>query len=272
MTMMLSIYFTSSQIRENARYVLFVHLLISDSLFIVFGLVLLVAAIYFLSMPGPVCYIMVMMSMVTLRTSPYNLATMALERYVAICFPLHHCMLCSTKRAKIAILVTWILAFFPYMCEIIIMPSLSKKLSALHVVCSQKRVIVHAFQNVTQQLSLYLGIPGVGLIILFTYIQIVIVTHKIRSRSSLASKASKTIILHAFQLCLCLFSLLPADADKTNYDTNYFIAIVNFFIYICLPRFLSPLIYGLRDEVLSKYMKQEVLKNFNCSKIPVTWK
>ncbi|XP_068121945.1 odorant receptor 131-2-like [Hyperolius riggenbachi] len=263
MTMMLNIYFTSSQIQENARYVLFVHLLISDSLFIMFGVFLLVASIHYLSIPGPVCYILVMMGMVTFKTSPYNLATMALERYVAICFPLHHCMLCSTKRAKIAILVTWMLAFFPHICEIVVLPSLSKKLSALHIMCTQTNVTVHPFQNLIQLLNLVLGFAGVGLIILITYVQIVIVTHKISSQSSLTSKGSRTIILHAFQLCLCMASLLSAYEYKYPYN------ILNFFIFTCLPRFLSPLIYGLRDEVLRKYIKQTVLKNIHFLKIPV---
>ncbi|XP_018429613.1 PREDICTED: olfactory receptor 9A2-like [Nanorana parkeri] len=261
----LNVFLRMPQLQENARYILFVHMLINDSVYFVFGLIMLFAVIVRAPIPGPICYALVTLSSATFKATPYTLSTMALERYVAICFPLQHYKLCSVQMAKVAILLIWVLGSTPYICEIIVVLSTSSnKLSSLYVICTQQTVILVPFQNTLRLLSLVLLFTIVGLIIICTYIQIVIIAHKISSRSSLASKASKTIMLHAFQLCLCMASLLSVLTETFPYNFIDFLPLVNFFVYTCLPRFLSPVIYGLRDELLRKYIRQEVLKNLHC--------
>ncbi|XP_075053756.1 odorant receptor 131-2-like [Mixophyes fleayi] len=261
MAVMLNVFFTTSNIRENSRYILFFHMLINDTLYIAFGVLLLLLAIYRVAIPGPICYVLYIIGSSTFRATAYNLATMALERYVAICHPLRHGELCTAQRAKVSIVLMWVVGLIPYATDLIIILASNNKLSSLNVVCTQETMVVNPVQIIIRSQSVIIGFTTVGLIIIFTYVRIILIAQKISSQSSFALKAGKTVLLHAFQLVLCMASLLSNVSEM--YPNNYsaFLPLVNFLMYSCVPRFLSPLIYGLRDEVLRKYIRQTVLKS-----------
>ncbi|XP_063806701.1 odorant receptor 131-2-like [Pseudophryne corroboree] len=262
MAVMLNVFLTTSSIRETSRYILFLHMLINDTCYIAFATVLLLAANYRLLIPGPTCYLLFIVGSATFKATAYNLATMALERYVAICHPLRHGGLCTTKGTHVAIALMWVVGSIPYVAEIILILSSHNVISFVPIICSQATVIVNPAQNIIRSQSLMIGFTTVGLIILFTYVRIILVAQKISSQSPTALKAGKTVLLHAFQLCLCLASLLSTLTETYPYNYSHFIPTINFLIYSCIPRFLSPLIYGLRDEVLRKYIRQGVLRTF----------
>ncbi len=54
------------------------------------------------------------------RNSPLNLAAMAVERYIAVCRPLHHIQICTVKRAYAVILLIWGTSLIPCITDIII--------------------------------------------------------------------------------------------------------------------------------------------------------
>lgn len=54
------------------------------------------------------------------RNSPLNLAGMAVERYIAICLPLHHVRMCTVRRAYALIALIWGVSFIPAASDIII--------------------------------------------------------------------------------------------------------------------------------------------------------
>ncbi|XP_069828972.1 odorant receptor 131-2-like [Dendropsophus ebraccatus] len=258
MVVMLSVFFSTPHIRENARYVLFTHMLINDTSYLVLGITLMIMSIYRVPIPGPICYVLVTMGSATFRTTAYNLSAMAIERYVAICHPLHHGRLCTVQRAHWAIAFMWLLTFIPSVVDLSLILSSTTRLSSLNVPCSQEAMVVNPIQNIIKSISRIISLTSVGLIILYTYIKIVLVARKVSSRSSSASQAGRTVILHAFQLLLCMADLLTTL--PITYQ-NQFLPLVNFLLYSCVPRFLSPLIYGLRDEMLRSYIKQTVKRH-----------
>ncbi|KAI5096628.1 olfactory receptor 2M5, partial [Silurus meridionalis] len=70
-----------------------------------------------------------------------------------------------------------------------------------------------------------------------------------------ASKAHKTVLLHLIQLVLCLSSFLYSFIERavaTVSDNKLIIELLylNFLFVLILPRCLSPLIYGLRDDAV----------------------
>ncbi|KAM4702125.1 odorant receptor 131-2-like [Discoglossus pictus] len=256
-TIILRIYFTRPDVRENSRHVLFCHMIINDTVFIIIGLCLYVASVYFIFLPVPICYIILTISTSTFRVTPYNLAAMSLERYVAIIFPLKHLQLCTVRRTSIVIAVVWMLGLMPNIADFIALNSLvEKEFYSLNVVCKSVIITKTPVQNTIQLLSIIITFILVGLIILYTYLKVILVARKIGSGTSSATKAAKTIMLHAFQLLLCLTSLTSSFTEPYIQNSMQFMSMINFLLFMFLPRFLSPLIYGIKDNVFGKHLRK----------------
>ncbi|XP_040278443.1 odorant receptor 131-2-like [Bufo bufo] len=255
-TMILNVFFTTPHLRDHARYVLFVYMLMNDTFFLFLGFSLMLNSVYELYVPVPLCYVLYTLSSVTFRVTPYNLAAMALEQYVAICHPLRHVELCTAYRAHVTFTMICFLLSISYVVELYIMLSSKTNIFSRYIICRQNLLIVNPIQNIIFSINFILCFTLVGIVILVTYIKIVLVAHRISSQSSSASKAGKTVILHAFQLLLSMASLLSTLTESFLIKKSELLPIANFLAFTCLPRFLSPMIYGIRDEALRKHMKR----------------
>eukprot|EP00079_Xenopus_tropicalis_P013663 XP_002942569.2 PREDICTED: olfactory receptor 2M3-like [Xenopus tropicalis] len=256
-TVILYVFFTNAQVRESARHVLFTHMLVNDSLYLAAGLCLLVASLYVVSMPVPLCYIVITVVTSTFWVTPYNLAVMSLERYVAICHPLRHAEICSGHRSGAALGAIWALGLTPNIADIIALSrSADKAFYSLRVICTKEILILNITQKSIRSYSLIISLSLVASAIIYTYIKVMLVARKVGSGRSSAIKAGKTVLLHGVQLLLSLMSLISLYTEISLGEYVVLLAISNFLFFTCLPRFLSPLIYGLRDEVLSRYLKR----------------
>ncbi|KAE8628033.1 hypothetical protein XENTR_v10007277 [Xenopus tropicalis] len=246
----LHIILATPHLRDNARYLLFAHMLVNDTIYLVTGLLLFLGAWYLIYLPVPFCYFTYTVATSTYRVTPYNLAVMSLERYVAISFPLRHAEFCTVKNATVAIVVIWTVALIPNLADFITISSAFGKLRPM--VCSQGALSVTPEQNTIRTLTFTISFSLVALIILFTYVKVLLVAKSIGSGKSSAIKASKTVMLHAFQLLLCMTSLLSSITERYPFNSIFLLTVSTFLLFTCLPRFLSPLIYGLRDEMIRK--------------------
>ncbi|XP_075053750.1 odorant receptor 131-2-like [Mixophyes fleayi] len=248
----LIVYFTAAHVRDNSRYVLFAHMLINDTMYLSLGL-FLALAYQFLYIPASICYFILVITTTTFRVTPYNLAAMALERYLAICYPLRYLMFCTVQRSYSVIIVIWYLGLLPNIADVIVLSTLAKKnFFSQSLVCKHENFIVHPVQNTIRSFTFIGILILVAFVILFTYIKVMLVARKTGSGQSSASKARKTIMLHAFQLLLCMVSLTSTITE--SYGGGY-VTLVNFLVFMCVPRLLSPLIYGVRDEVFRKCIR-----------------
>ncbi|XP_075449578.1 odorant receptor 131-2-like [Ascaphus truei] len=255
LTIILSVYFTTAHIRENTRYVLFVYMLINDTLYLVLGFFLVVFNIYVINLPVPLCIVLVILSLTSFMATPYYLAVMSLERYVAICYPLRHAQLCTPQRSHAAIAIIWAVGFSPCVADFIALSSsVETKYFSLSGICGRPMLIKTPMQNNMRYITIIFSFTLVGLIIVYTYIRIMLIARKLSSNKSSAFKAGKTVILHAFQLLLCMSAFTSHFTETYLKDYFAFFPITNFLLLMCLPRFLSPFIYGIRDEVLRKYI------------------
>ncbi|XP_069616041.1 odorant receptor 131-2-like [Ranitomeya imitator] len=252
-TITLIVYFTASHAREATRYVLFAHMLVCDTLYLCLGL-FLALAYQFLYMSVPICYFVLVITGTTFRVTPYNLAAMALERYIAICYPLRHIMFCTVERSYSVISAMWLLGFLPNAFDLIILATVAEKsFFSKTLLCRQEGLIVQPIQDTIRSLTFIISLIVVALVILFTYVKVMLIARKSGSNSSSASKAGRTVILHAFQLLLCIVSLTSNITE--SYGGNY-MGRLNFLVFMCFPRLLSPLIYGIRDELFIKYIRK----------------
>ncbi|XP_075054375.1 odorant receptor 131-2-like [Mixophyes fleayi] len=256
-TVLLNVFFSSPHMRENARYVLFAHMLINDTLYLALGILLLLSSLYIIYFPMPLCCIILTLAASSFRVTPYNLAVMSLERYIAICFPLRHLEFCTAGGAKSAIAMVWVIGFAPSIADLtVIIYSYKYTFLSFNVLCDLSMFMISPLQNIIRSFIHILSFTIVALIIIFTYIKVMLVARKFGSGRSSAFKAGRTVMLHAVQLMLCMISFISSLTETFSPDYITFMLISNFLIFTCLPRFLSPAIYGIRDEAFSKYIRK----------------
>ncbi|XP_024916240.1 LOW QUALITY PROTEIN: olfactory receptor 4K15-like [Cynoglossus semilaevis] len=207
---------------------------------------------------------------------------MAVERYVAVCRPLHHAQMCTVSRAYALIALIWIVSFIPSFSDIIITVA-NQPLSSLlqTVICHPSYLFntpnhkVHGsvllvrntatfFQSyllmykicvhivpVSHHVSQVLLFAFVFLTLVITYTKVFFIARIASSDEALAKNARNTILLHGIQLFICMLTYLSPVVTLTLVTmwprgrTN--ILFVSFVFTNVLPRLLSPLVYGVRD-------------------------
>ncbi|XP_071989549.1 odorant receptor 131-2-like [Engystomops pustulosus] len=262
MTVLLIVYFTTPHVRDNSRYILFAHMLINDTLYLILTLFLSLAFLFNLYIQVPMCYFLLTLATSSFRVNPYNLAVMALERYIAICFPLKHVILCTAKRTYSIMMVMWLVGLLPGVADFVIFSRLVQNdFYSNQLLCKQEGFIVQPLQNTLRSSIYFSSLFLVAFVILFTYIKVMLVARKSGSGKSSASRASRTLILHSFQLILCMMSLTTSVTESYRGDYVGTLTMANFLLFMCFPRLLSPLIYGFRDEVFNKCIKKMYSRN-----------
>ncbi|KAM6983496.1 odorant receptor 131-2-like [Tautogolabrus adspersus] len=245
---------------ESSRYVLFGHLLFTDSLQLVLALLMYFFAVTMVTMISYVCVIITMLASITLRMSPLNLAVMSLERYIAICFPLRHADIATTRRTGIAIAVMWTVGSFDSFTQLVLFVSLENTSIPMQRFCSRHSVFRLQIYSTLYKAFTIVHFVLVSIIIIYTYIAIMITAKSASSKVHHASKAHKTVLLHLIQLCLCLASSLFSTINSSNQLNSPPAIAVHaqyalFVGLIIFPKCLSPLIYGLRDNTFRHVFK-----------------
>lgn len=261
---MLHIFASHRHFLDTTRYILFAYMIINDTLQL-FSSVLL-----FLFVMGQVkfalvyCIPMLFIGTATFVNTPLILATMSLERYVAIFYPLQRPAAWRSHRIWIIILSLQLISSVITIIE----HSMKKHhpnvdMFSTPVLCKSSVVHSSPIQTLFNAVKCIFLFAVVAIIILFTYVKILLKTREMRQDKASASKAMHTVLLHGFQLMLCMLAftspiterLIVLNANWSTADISYF----NFFCFIILPRFLSPLIYGFRDQSIRDYSRRTLL-------------
>ncbi|KAK9973756.1 hypothetical protein ABG768_024465 [Culter alburnus] len=267
--MLVVTFFSNTMFSRDSRYILYIHLVINDMLMIFVSV-----SIYVLTYASPLvnfsmCCILVVIGSITFMITPLNLAGMAIERFFAICKPLHHSQICTPQRTYIFICLLWVLGAMPSLVDIIIL-LLTQPISFFRsfVPC----YLIYVFpskahqEHTTASQVIYMSL--VWIILIYTYCRVLFTARKAVSKGS-ANKAQSTILLHGVQLLLCMLSYITPFMYLiiTNFFPQHRTK-VTFCVYLLtniMPRLLSPLIYGVRDQKFMKQMK----KYFTCKVIIV---
>nr|AZL87810.1 odorant receptor [Petromyzon marinus] len=268
--MMLTI-FGESKLRENPKYIFFVNLVISDCIFL---LIIDIPSIMFLSrisfnVGG--CYFYANLYRGLFNNGVACIAFMAIERYVAICNPLRYHSIFNNKSSLRCLGVIWFISFvFPFI-EIIF--TFTNYVSVFHQTINscfninEKYVLEQSYNITYIRQSLLVIFFCVSIIILLsTYILVANAAKQAASGESQATKAKRTLRLHALQLILYLsaFGIQPfntlIDLTVNNSDLKYTIKTFLYFFMFISPRFISPFIYGLRDSEIRRCLRQKVCR------------
>ncbi|XP_037401989.1 LOW QUALITY PROTEIN: odorant receptor 131-2 [Pygocentrus nattereri] len=100
-------------------------------------------------------------------------------------------------------------------------------------------------------------------VLLYTYVAILKQARAASTDHSSAQKALRTVLLHTLQLGLSLMSFLYVQLEfllgSLPLPVYTQLRFLNFFVILILPRCLSSLIYGLRDETFRPLFRQYIL-------------
>ncbi|XP_053172275.1 odorant receptor 131-2-like [Scomber japonicus] len=245
----------------NPRYILFIHLVVNDIIMVTVTITLFVVSYTLYQINVSVCCVIMLIVIFTTENTPLNLACMAVECYIAICLPLHHMQICTVKRTLMLIGLIWMTSIVSGITDLFITLA-TEPLDFFHsrVFCRRGVVFPHPLIIEKRDITYSLFLVIVWITIFYTYFKILF-TAKTASKD--AKKARNTIILHGFQLLLCMstYATPPLkDALLRWFPKNYADSLFAIYITVqILPRSISPIIYGLRDNTFRKYLKNELL-------------
>ncbi|XP_036412872.1 odorant receptor 131-2-like [Colossoma macropomum] len=240
--------------REDTRYILFAQTLFVDSTLLILSDMLMVGTAYQYHIHMIPCMIVLSVATIFTVCTPLTLVAMCLERYVAICMPLRHADISTRRNRFFGFLIIWgISSIVPLITLIAYLFVVPPGALFSYTVCNAEFMMGEEWQAHTRGTVLQLIFLFMIFIIVFTYIKIMIAARAASSENKKStSKSLRTVLLHAFQLFLCIvqFSIPYIEMAFWNIDIITFnnIRYSNLILFVIAPRCLSPLIYGLRDE------------------------
>ncbi|XP_043098846.1 odorant receptor 131-2-like [Puntigrus tetrazona] len=245
------IFFRSSVFYDNPRYILYIHLVINDMLMVCVSVTLFVISFAWQNVPFSFCVTLLIISSAAHKNTPLTLAGMAVERYIAICKPLHHHQICTVRRTYILISLIWGIGVIPGLNDLIVIV-IVRPLSVFKpvAICSAATLYNTPYHEELSKFTPGLYTSVVWVILVFTYCQVLFAARRASSDKSSAKKAQSTILLHGAQLLLSMLSYITPVLDKLFLplvtDQQKRISFFNYLLTNIVPRLLSPLIYGVR--------------------------
>ncbi|XP_069387486.1 odorant receptor 131-2-like [Paralichthys olivaceus] len=245
----------------NPRYILFIHLVVNDMIQMTLTITLFLISYTIYKLSISVCCIFVLIALFTTENTPLNLACMAVECYIAICIPLRHVQICTVKRTLMLIGLIWATSMLSVLPDLLFTLA-TEPLDFFNsrVFCLRETVFRNPHMIEKREITYIIYLVIVWVIIFYTYFRIIF-TAKAASKD--AKKARNTILLHGFQVLLCMTTYVGPLLNQAllqwfpkNYTDSLFATYV---IVQILPRSISPIIYGVRDKTFRGYLKRYLL-------------
>ncbi|XP_039653081.1 odorant receptor 131-2-like [Perca fluviatilis] len=245
----------------NPRYILFIHLVINDMIEVTVTVILFVISYTIYQINVSLCCIFILFGLSTTENTPLNLACMAVECYIAICVPLRHVQICTIKRTLMLIGLIWATTMFSAFADLCItLATEPRDYFSSRLFCLPKTVFPNPVIIKKRDITYSVYLVLVWITIFYTYFRILL-TAKTASKD--AKKARNTILLHGFQVLLCMTQYADSPLKEALlqwFPKNYTDSLFSCYIIIqILPRSISPVIYGMRDKTFRKYLRRNLV-------------
>ncbi|XP_029947518.1 odorant receptor 131-2-like [Salarias fasciatus] len=243
---------------ENPRYIMFICMVINDALQLTLVTALYVVSYIFRKIHASVCCLLIMTAVLTTRSTPLILAGMAVERYISICFPLHYGQMCTVPRTLVLISVIFMLTVTPPATDLLItVVKEPPRFFHANIFCDHS--LLFRDRSIYYKNCFFDGayLSFVALTLVYTYCKIMLAARAASAGLASVKRARNTVLLHGAQLMLCMLAFvvpsLQAALISLFPQLSLEIRYIFFLLVYIIPRFLSPVIYGFRDEQFRKY-------------------
>ncbi|XP_036956039.1 odorant receptor 131-2-like [Acanthopagrus latus] len=244
----------------NPRYILFIHLVVNDMIQVTLTVMLFIISYTIYKINVSVCCVFILLALFTTENTPLNLACMAVECYIAICFPLRHVQICTVKRTLMLIGLIWVTSLLSVLPDLFITLAM-QPLDFFHsrVFCLRETTFPNPHILKKRDITYIVYLVIVWMVIFYTYFRILFTA---QTASKDAKKARNTIILHGFQVLLCMAIYVEPLLKQALYEwfpKNYSDSLFACYIIAqMLPRSISSIIYGIRDKTFRRYLKRNL--------------
>ena len=242
----------------NPRYILYIHLVINDIILLTLFTLIQVLSYIVFTLNVSFCIFLLMITIPANLNNPVTLAAMAVECYIAICFPLRHTQICTVKKAYVVIGLTWVIGTLSVLTDLFFTLA-TESMEFLHsrVFCLPKNVFRHPSLTEKSNISNIMLMVIVWITLFYTYFRIIFAA---KAAAADVRKARNTVLLHGFQLILCMLTYVYGlTIEGLTYLFPRGVLAIRFTVSILihvLPRLISPVIYGLRDKTFRKFLQQ----------------
>ncbi|XP_010904514.2 olfactory receptor 2AT4-like [Esox lucius] len=218
------------------------------------------------------CFLQMYLVHYCATVTSFILLIMALDRYVAICYPLRYPMIIKNSTVHIFNCTAWVLAHPP--CISIVIKAYPLPYCAsnivLHLYCDHIAVTTLAcIEWIQYSLPFFVFAMVIFLVplafIVFSYCSIIVAVLKIATTQgrfkTLSTCSGQLIIIALYYIPRCVIYLLINIGITFNTDVHISITM----LYSLVPPMINPLIYCLR----TKEIKQILIKQFKRKQVHV---
>ncbi|XP_061683684.1 odorant receptor 131-2-like [Syngnathoides biaculeatus] len=242
--------------RETSRYILLSNLLLGDTLQLAISQLLYLLSASRVTLTYPLCGVFVMLGKLFSRISPLVLVVMSLERYVAVCHPLRHASIITSRNTVGASLAAWVFCFLNVLIQgllLLMFPFDQLESLQMSQFCSFFAMLLVPVSAFYVNVYTYFLFISATLTIVFSYVGVIVSARSAATDKDSARKARDTLLLHLAQLGLSLLSvfyttLLLQISTLLSWVVFIRLQCILFVLFFLFPRCLSSLVYGLRDH------------------------